>query len=683
MQQYRNNTVDTNGVPVGSVVVTVRDAATPVGSGALATLYSDDSWTALANPLTSDSLGNFYFFATDGRYDIIGTKDGETLFTIGDVEIADVTDLGIKNALDYLGTDIGTKVNAAIADLPAAGGEVYIPAGAYSYATGIVINKPIWLVAVGGIGSHLTYTGSGDGIQVNGVIDIPYRNGGIKGIYLEGTSAAANGIHQTDTIGFSYEDVSIRNFTGATASGILFENNALFNERLNITGLSLYNNTNGMRFLRSGGTESFLYNIMRNVHIQTTAGQTGLFLDGSGGFVELWNGEYQIFTNQDNTLGGSTFMKVTSGSYFSRNIVNIQGEQSFGSGGIRVNIDATSNVANNGIFSIASTTDTIATGGVFSLGAPVNELSGINAALGDYGVLNVGTAIQRLGGTVFNMGFYLIPQQGAAGGYRSGIGLNAYFDGTNWRTNADGAQNSGRLWLNDGFYYIPTTGGTPGQTIADASLVTYRVAKITADTFSVGVKGNTIGTHLTVPFSAGSSYRQGLGINAYFDGANWITGTEGAGNGAQLLLNDGFYYIPSTGGTVQTITDTNLANYKHGRFGIPVEFAHLDLSNQAASIGTTTLYTTPAAAGIYRLSYYLITTTGGNAETVLATFGWNDGQAAQTVATGTIAVNTDNDFEQGQVIMSLAASQNITYATTVSGALGTGEYALFVRLECL
>jgi hypothetical protein len=117
--------------------------------------------------------------------------------------------------------------------------------------------------------------------------------------------------------------------------------------------------------------------------------------------------------------------------------------------------------------------------------------------------------------------------------------------------------------------------------------------------------------------------------------------------------------------------------------GVPSEYAQLNLTAQTASIGTTTLYAVPAAgAGMYRISYYLFTSAAGNSVTTLATFGWNDANA-QTLATGTIAIQTLGDYEAGTMVLYSAASQNITYATTVSGAVGTGTYALYARVEAI
>ena len=116
------------------------------------------------------------------------------------------------------------------------------------------------------------------------------------------------------------------------------------------------------------------------------------------------------------------------------------------------------------------------------------------------------------------------------------------------------------------------------------------------------------------------------------------------------------------------------------------------LTGQTGSVGSTTLLTgTTATAGMYRLSFYMKTTTAGTAGTVKATAAWNDG-SAQTMdiplmttggAATTVALNTLNAFGQGSVVVYAAASQNITYTTTVTGATGSPQYYIYVRIEKL
>ena len=113
------------------------------------------------------------------------------------------------------------------------------------------------------------------------------------------------------------------------------------------------------------------------------------------------------------------------------------------------------------------------------------------------------------------------------------------------------------------------------------------------------------------------------------------------------------------------------------------------LTAQTGSIASVTLLTgTTATAGMYRVMVYMKTTTAGTAGTVKATVAWNDG-SAQTLdvpllttagATGTVPLNTLNAFGQGSVVVYAAASQNISYTTTVTGATGSPQYYIYVRI---
>tara|TARA_R110002124_G_scaffold2277_1_gene14868 strand:- start:262 stop:579 length:318 start_codon:yes stop_codon:yes gene_type:complete len=65
------------GNAASDVLVTVRAASTPTaGSGNLSIIYNING-VQIANPLTTDSKGNYTFQAVDGVYDII-INEGET-----------------------------------------------------------------------------------------------------------------------------------------------------------------------------------------------------------------------------------------------------------------------------------------------------------------------------------------------------------------------------------------------------------------------------------------------------------------------------------------------------------------------------------------------------------------------------------------------------------------------------
>lgn len=120
--------------------------------------------------------------------------------------------------------------------------------------------------------------------------------------------------------------------------------------------------------------------------------------------------------------------------------------------------------------------------------------------------------------------------------------------------------------------------------------------------------------------------------------------------------------------------------------------AAVNLTGQTASIGSTTLLTGSAStAGMYRVSAYLKTTTAGNpADVVKMTVQWNDGAAqtedvpflSATVIFNNLDLATLNAFAAGSIVVNAAASQNITFTSTVTKT-GSPQYELHARIEPL
>jgi hypothetical protein len=108
-------------------------------------------------------------------------------------------------------------------------------------------------------------------------------------------------------------------------------------------------------------------------------------------------------------------------------------------------------------------------------------------------------------------GTYLMPTGGAANGFRFGFGNNLFFDGTNWRTRGDGANNAGSAILTDiglghlQVFTLPSTGATD-QVISNASFANFEKVRITADG-KVGIGTTSPAEKLDV---AGTIKAQGL-----------------------------------------------------------------------------------------------------------------------------------------------------------------------------
>ena len=86
MQKYANSVQDTHGDAKSAASVTVY---TDSAHTTLATIYSDNGVTPTSNPLTTDSNGEFSFYAADGRYYIKVSKTGITTQYLDDVLLFD------------------------------------------------------------------------------------------------------------------------------------------------------------------------------------------------------------------------------------------------------------------------------------------------------------------------------------------------------------------------------------------------------------------------------------------------------------------------------------------------------------------------------------------------------------------------------------------------------------------
>jgi len=108
------------------------------------------------------------------------------------------------------------------------------------------------------------------------------------------------------------------------------------------------------------------------------------------------------------------------------------------------------------------------------------------------------------------------------------------------------------------------------------------------------------------------------------------------------------------------------------------------LADRARAIAKATIINTRLipGAGLYRATVSLILTKAATAGTISATIGWNNGTLAQSGSTAALSTTAPigTEIDQSFLFFS-AASQSITYLTTLSDVTGTPQYTLRVRLE--
>lgn len=105
------------------------------------------------------------------------------------------------------------------------------------------------------------------------------------------------------------------------------------------------------------------------------------------------------------------------------------------------------------------------------------------------------------------------------------------------------------------------------------------------------------------------------------------------------------------------------------------------LTGQSAIVGSTN-FQGESSPGLYRLSYYLETTTGaGGAGTIQLSVSFTDAAGATTVVS--TAVSLAAIGRTSGVVAVQLQSGSIAYSTILTGIFGASKYALYLCLERL
>jgi hypothetical protein len=116
-----------SGAAIPSALVTVKTSP----AGATATIYSDDGVTTKSNPITTDSNGEFSFYAADGDYTLTVSGTGITERTIGPITLLDPGD---ADETTLLATDVSFTPSGtgAVARTVASALQSFTQSGSYS-----------------------------------------------------------------------------------------------------------------------------------------------------------------------------------------------------------------------------------------------------------------------------------------------------------------------------------------------------------------------------------------------------------------------------------------------------------------------------------------------------------------------------------------------------------------------
>lgn len=261
-----------------------------------------------------------------------------------------------------------------------------------------------------------------------------------------------------------------------------------------------------------------------------------------------------------------------------------------------------------------------------------------------------------------------------------------------------------------GIYCASSTGTDSYACTLNSTIVSYQTGAFyafkadVANTGTASVNFNSLGAKTIVVAAGGvtttlsdNAIRAGQMVVLQYDGTNM-----------QMQSTSGI--APST--ISSTCTGTDLTGtlpgctvQAVGGFLVPLLVARIDLTAQAANVGSTLLYAIPSTgAGRYRVSCYMVVTQAATNSSTLPNcgFGWTDKDtgtvigATSAVLTATSANNTvgntnstssqpHNSNNANSAIVQAAASSNLNYSANAYASNGVTpmQYALHITAEYL
>lgn len=254
---------------------------------------------------------------------------------------------GVLDASTFAGSDIGAKVNAAYAALPATGGTIKIPRGVFSFSTPIIFGvdgKTAMLLCDPGRGTKLTYTGTATSTKFNtGISDFSPEYGmkycDLRGPETSGSDDGTIGVGLGGSLGAPgvvLEGNHIVGFGKGVAAGANTWYERLVNNHIefNYRNIHVYSaNNSGENIIFDGNNISDCYLVTKCVYFEgngsVTSTFTGNVFDDAQLYFEDGNSNIAIlgggFENPNEVAIGRYNYIVTSGGGFSN--ITIVGTQ--------------------------------------------------------------------------------------------------------------------------------------------------------------------------------------------------------------------------------------------------------------------------------------------------------------------------------------------------------------------
>ena len=271
-------------------------------------------------------------------------------------------------------------------------------------------------------------------------------------------------------------------------------------------------------------------------------------------------------------------------------------------------------------------------------------------------------------------------------------------------TNVSLPPNSGALLVFDGTNWFTERGISVALPVSAANGGTGR-ATLTAHAVLLGE--GTSPVNFAAPGTTGLPLASnGAAADPSFQTISAAVGLSNGVTGSGAVVLAGSPTITGTAALPVVTTSGKITNYNGIATvseGVPAEYATIDITNQNANQGVSTLYTTPSSggAGMYRVSAYVVLTTVDAVSSTLPNVQivFTDQNTNTTVTmdatpvlagagmgqTAALTNNTVGTAVSGVIAISVGGGTVIQYQTAgyASNTPGTMKYAMHLKLEAL
>lgn len=259
------------------------------------------------------------------------------------------------------------------------------------------------------------------------------------------------------------------------------------------------------------------------------------------------------------------------------------------------------------------------------------------------------------GATLTNTSYYGNHLQTTpSGGGQIAAGCNSPLDG-----------NCYHRIINNRFYSVAGSTAASGIEINGSGIIANNYGDgLSVSPYFIAIQG---GTHYSITGNMGKNYTQGL------------HGDESVSVTDYIVARDNDFSQNTTPVSIASSGTHNAYNIIE-TYGVVVNNSQLA---RTTALGGTTIYTTPAADGLYEIEQYLSVSTAATSGTISATFTWTDADSNtnKSVFTATPDIGTQTYVAVSSRPMRVKASTNIQISTVFNTVVGTPTYSFYTVIK--